>query len=516
MVRRLIFACVMFLVVPAAAFSQASVPPSIRVSEWKILYFQKDSLAAAQIRSGWKKLDIPSKFRYSYPPLKDFQFAWLRGAFVIRGNPRDYYGINIGRIQYTYRLFINDYLIDVKTPEEIGNMQYPEGFVIPRGVLKKGKNDIYIYLGIYGAEYGGLPDGVYVQPKGEYRRLKNSLDLVYNQLPIGILLLLVGSILLMVVITTLYGTDRLFVYAILAQLLYALYIIAIYVPYKFVGRIMFSSLLMMAIPLFAIILILIIESLYRIKVHERKWILLALVLTVSVAVVVANRFMLTFYLNPVYGLLLIALLAPYAVYLARSIDAMRPDRLKLIVVLVLVFLLSAGGFLEIIFYMIGSSYSLLLMTYFFPFVFLGFSVLAFREYQKRFFNLKTIYDQIPVSEPKIDRIRKKVIPESTEDKLKSIIIFIFNNYTADISREGLARTVGMNPNYFGSQFREYTGKNINDFINELRVHDAIERLKNPDAGIMDVALATGFGSLSAFTRAFKHVTGITPSEYRKS
>lgn len=508
------FVCI--LLIPAGASAFPSIPESIRVKDWKVLYFQKDSLAAARYRAGWKPLKIPSRFKYPYPPKRDFQHAWLRGTFVIRDNPRRYYGITIGRIQHTYKIFINDYLIDVKTPEEIGNMLYPEGYNIPRGVLQRGRNNIYIYLGIHGQEYGGLPDGVYIQPKIEYRNLKNFLDLMYSQLPIGILLLLIGGILLMIAVSIFYGIDRLFVYLILILLLNALYIIMIFSPYKMIAREMVSSMLMIAIPLFGILLILIIESLYRIKLHEYNWIAFLVILVVSGMLLILDRFILNFYINPVYSLLLIFAFVPYAAYLAWRTNAMRPDRFKLIAALVLAFLLSAAGLIEIIWYLIGSRYSLLIVTYFSPFAVLGFAVLGSREYQRRMFELKTLYNRVHVGEKKIDTIRKKVITVSTEEKLRSIINFIGENYTSGISREGLAAAVGMNPNYFSSQFREFTGKKINDFINELRVNDAIERLKNPEVKIMDVALATGFGSLSAFTRAFKHVTGTTPAEYRAS
>ena len=60
-----------------------------------------------------------------------------------------------------------------------------------------------------------------------------------------------------------------------------------------------------------------------------------------------------------------------------------------------------------------------------------------------------------------------------------------------------------------------SGEKINEFINELRINDAIEKLKNTDNKILDIALDTGFDSLSTFNRAFKHFTGTTPREYRE-
>jgi len=84
----LFIAVAFFLLVPGGISAFPSIPESIRVTEWKVLYMQKDSLAAARYRGGWKKLEIPSKFKYPYPPRRDFQHAWLRGTFVIRDDPR--------------------------------------------------------------------------------------------------------------------------------------------------------------------------------------------------------------------------------------------------------------------------------------------------------------------------------------------------------------------------------------------------------------------------------------------
>ena len=121
------------------------------------------------------------------------------------------------------------------------------------------------------------------------------------------------------------------------------------------------------------------------------------------------------------------------------------------------------------------------------------------------------------SKPKyksVDEGLERGVGQLTEEKIQKVINYIHENYTFDISREGLAAAVGMNPNYFSSQFKEFTGRKINDYINELRVNEAMDRLKDKDVKIIDAALATGFDSLSTFNRAFRHCTGKTPTEYR--
>ena len=504
----------LIFLVSVPAFTFPSIPDSIQVKKWTVLYSQEPALARVKSISGWMPVSIPSKFRLPYRPKRDLQYCWLRGEFTIQDNPERYYGITFGRINYTYRIYINDYLLDVKTPQEIANIHFPESFMIPRGLLKKGANEIYIYLGIYSYEYGGLPDGVYVQPKIEYRRLKNFHDLVFNQLPIGILLLLAGSILLMAAVTIFYGYDRLFLYEILVQLLNAVYIITIFSPYKLVALDMLSPLIMLAIPLFAILFLFIIQALYRVEFFEHSWIVHGVILAVSGVVFLLNYGILNFYLNPFYGLAVILTFVPYAIYMTLRLNRIRPDRFKCFVILVLVLLLAAGGILEVLMYITGSGYSFLIVTYFSPFVILGFAVLGSREYHLRMIHLKVLYDQLHVTGPKAEQGRRKVVTDTTEEKLKNIIAFINDNYRSDISREGLASAVGMNPNYFSSQFKEYTGRKINDYINELRIQEAMEKLKDKNIKIIDVALTTGFDSLSTFNRAFKNCTGKTPSEFR--
>lgn len=58
-------------------------------------------------------------------------------------------------------------------------------------------------------------------------------------------------------------------------------------------------------------------------------------------------------------------------------------------------------------------------------------------------------------------------------------------------------------------------RNFNDYINQLRVHEAAQRLKaEPDTPILNISLDVGYRTLSSFNRAFKEIQGMPPSEYR--
>ncbi|MCU0848560.1 MAG: protein kinase [Spirochaetes bacterium] len=113
-----------------------------------------------------------------------------------------------------------------------------------------------------------------------------------------------------------------------------------------------------------------------------------------------------------------------------------------------------------------------------------------------------------------DRKKGMVTPVS-EEKIRSVIDFITENYTSDISREGLAAMVEVHPDHFGKQFKTYAGKKIGEFINELRIRDAVEKLTGSEDNIVDIAYAVGFESLRTFNRAFQKIMKVTPTEFRK-
>lgn len=109
-----------------------------------------------------------------------------------------------------------------------------------------------------------------------------------------------------------------------------------------------------------------------------------------------------------------------------------------------------------------------------------------------------------------------VITDQTEKKIQQAAEYIKANYLSDISREGLAASLDISPNYLGKLFKIYNGKTISEYISELRIRDAAKRLtENKDENVITIAFAVGFESLSTFNRAFLKIMGNTPSEYKE-
>lgn len=95
-------------------------------------------------------------------------------------------------------------------------------------------------------------------------------------------------------------------------------------------------------------------------------------------------------------------------------------------------------------------------------------------------------------------------------------LFISHNCTSPLTLEDVANHMGMSKSHFAHLFKEFTNMTFLDFLTDERIKRAKALFLNPSIRIIDIAFDSGFTSISSFNRAFKKITGQTPSEYRKS
>ena len=93
--------------------------------------------------------------------------------------------------------------------------------------------------------------------------------------------------------------------------------------------------------------------------------------------------------------------------------------------------------------------------------------------------------------------------------------YIKNNLTADdLSQSAMARLAGVNKDYFSRIFHSITGMNYTKWLNTVRLEKATELLADPDMSLTEVAMYSGFQSISSFNRVFREDKGMSPREYR--
>ncbi len=100
------------------------------------------------------------------------------------------------------------------------------------------------------------------------------------------------------------------------------------------------------------------------------------------------------------------------------------------------------------------------------------------------------------------------------EKFNKVFDFLDEHYAEDITLEKIADLAGFSKFHFSRLFKQCSGYNFYDYVCYRRIKAAETLLMTPSNSITEVALQSGFSSLSTFNRTFKKIKGCTPSEYR--
>lgn len=102
----------------------------------------------------------------------------------------------------------------------------------------------------------------------------------------------------------------------------------------------------------------------------------------------------------------------------------------------------------------------------------------------------------------------------TERRMERIRTFCACNYARDISLDEIARYAGMNKSAFCTFMKRHAGLTFSEYMNELRLNRAVERIKNTDENIAEIAFSVGFSNVTYFNRLFRTHYGCTPKTMR--
>ena len=99
--------------------------------------------------------------------------------------------------------------------------------------------------------------------------------------------------------------------------------------------------------------------------------------------------------------------------------------------------------------------------------------------------------------------------------IKEAIAYIDANYQYDISIQDISDACGLNRSYFGRLFKETMSLSPQQFLIQYRMAKAAQLLKGSRIPVAEVSIAVGYENQLHFSRAFKSVFDISPSEYRR-
>lgn len=99
--------------------------------------------------------------------------------------------------------------------------------------------------------------------------------------------------------------------------------------------------------------------------------------------------------------------------------------------------------------------------------------------------------------------------------LQKVIEYVDTHFVDEIAAEELAKLAGLSVPHFNRLFRQVLRLSPMEYVLSLRVQEAQRLLATTRMSVGGIAAATGFYDQSHFTKRFRKVTGVTPSEYRK-
>ena len=99
--------------------------------------------------------------------------------------------------------------------------------------------------------------------------------------------------------------------------------------------------------------------------------------------------------------------------------------------------------------------------------------------------------------------------------VQHVILQIDSDISGDLSLHAHAERLKINASYLSALFKKETGTTLTDYVNQKRIDFAIYLLNATSMQIQTIAQYCGMPDVNYFTRTFKRIIGITPSQYRR-
>lgn len=111
--------------------------------------------------------------------------------------------------------------------------------------------------------------------------------------------------------------------------------------------------------------------------------------------------------------------------------------------------------------------------------------------------------------------RQQRLSSEAQRLVRKAMAYVQQNYQESLSRQDLARYVGMSDDYLTYCFRQELGMTPIAYLNRYRITQAKRLLKESDRTITQIALEVGFSDSGYFSRVFRREAGLSPDAFRR-
>jgi len=134
------------------------------------------------------------------------------------------------------------------------------------------------------------------------------------------------------------------------------------------------------------------------------------------------------------------------------------------------------------------------------------------EVEEKFY----LYEIIQMFTVQFEACITAIASPSRENIMDDILQYIEHNYNKTLKLGTIAELFGYNSSYLGKVFHKSTGKSFNSYIDEIRITNSKQLLKEEEYKVYEIAQMVSYSNVDYFHKKFKKYVGISPAEYRKS
>lgn len=119
----------------------------------------------------------------------------------------------------------------------------------------------------------------------------------------------------------------------------------------------------------------------------------------------------------------------------------------------------------------------------------------------------------------LEALAKMLRNQTKSDKkpvwVTEINTLLNDQFSENLTLEYLSKNLNIHPVHLSREFSRYFHSGLGEYIRKLRIQKSLELISRKNQDLTSIAIDCGFADQSHFTRSFKQINGISPSEYRK-
>jgi len=109
---------------------------------------------------------------------------------------------------------------------------------------------------------------------------------------------------------------------------------------------------------------------------------------------------------------------------------------------------------------------------------------------------------------------EKEVNALADSRMQEIIDYLQKNYQEKITLDELAAKFLLTKSYLSRYFKNSTGMSIMQYLEIIRIHHAVEELKNTSNSIENIAMQCGFSNSKSMNKVLKEIYGTTAKSFK--